>query len=300
MNSILQIEGLSKKYGKIEAVKNLNLSINQGEVFGILGPNGSGKTTTLGMVLGVVHQSNGSYKWFGQEPSHEIRKRIGSVLETPNFYPYLSARNNLKLAARIKDVDFSTIDEVLTTVSLYERAESQFRTFSYGMKQRLAIGAALLGNPQALILDEPTNGLDPQGIAEIRQLVTKIASKGITIILASHLLDEVQKICSHVAIIKKGQLLFSGAVDSILGTTDTLEIGAEDMIALQQQLLKFDHVTTVKQENGLLLVSFSQKPSPADLNHWLCQNGIYLNHLAYRQRSLETQFLELLRNPSNS
>ncbi|MCE1167153.1 MAG: ATP-binding cassette domain-containing protein [Sphingobacteriia bacterium] len=300
MNSILQIEGLSKKFGKIEAVKNLNLSINQGEVFGILGPNGSGKTTTLGMVLGVVHQSAGTYKWFGQEPSNDIRKKIGSVLETPNFYPYLSARNNLKLAARIKGVDFSTIDEVLTTVGLFERAESPFRTFSYGMKQRLAIGAALLGNPQALILDEPTNGLDPQGIAEIRQLVTKIASRGITIILASHLLDEVQKICSHVAIIRKGQLLFSGAVDSILGTTDSLEIGAENMVALQQHLLNYQDVKEVKQENGLLIVNFSQKPNPADLNQWLTNQGIYISHLAYRQRSLESQFLELLKNPSKS
>ena len=211
MEKVLTISGLQKNYGKIHAVNDLSLSVERGSVYGILGPNGSGKTTTLAIILGVVNSNGGSYSWFGNENSKNDRKRIGAILEQPLFYPYLTAEKNLQIVASIKGVEYSDIERVLKIVELFERKDSKFRTFSYGMKQRLAIASALLGNPEVLIFDEPTNGLDPKGIAEIRELIIKIAKQGITILLASHLLDEVQKTCSHVAVLKSGKKLYEGS-----------------------------------------------------------------------------------------
>jgi ABC-2 type transport system ATP-binding protein len=294
VEKILTIENLNKKYGRIRAVNNLNLEINRGDVFGILGPNGSGKTTTLGIILNVINADSGRFSWFGKPNSKQDRKRIGSILEQPIFYPYLTAVKNLKIIADIKGTDHSDIERVLGVVELLERKDYKFRTYSYGMKQRLAIAAALLGNPEVLIFDEPTNGLDPKGIAEIRELIIRIARQGITIILASHLLDEVQKTCSHVAVLKNGVKLYAGLVSDVLNTTDTVELSSENMEMLQKALSGLDAVIEVMTENDRFVAKLKSGTSTTELNKYLIGKGIILTHLAKRKRTLEDQFLELL------
>ena len=223
MEPILHIDNLTKRFGRITAVNQLSLTVNPGEVFGLLGPNGSGKTTTLGIILGVITPTSGTYSWFGREARANQRKQVGAILENPIFYPYMSGKQNLEIVATIKEVNLNRIPEVLNQVGLAERAKDKFKTYSLGMKQRLAIASALIANPQVLIFDEPTNGLDPQGIAEIRNLITTIAAQGKTIILASHLLDEVQKVCSHFAVMQQGKMLHSGSVNASLGGVAVLQ-----------------------------------------------------------------------------
>lgn len=291
---ILSIENLSKHYGRIKAVDQLSFEINKGDIYGILGPNGSGKTTLLAIVLDVINSRSGTFKWFGNLPNKNNRKRLGAILETPNFYPYLSAVKNLEIIADIKGVSYEEISKVLESVNLSARKNSRFKTYSLGMKQRLAIAAALLGNPEVLILDEPTNGLDPQGIAEIRNLITEIAKKGITIILASHLLDEVQKICSHVTVLKQGKKLYSGKVDKVLNESELIEISGPDLDTITKALKEFDKVLNVEQENNLLVVKLADESSSAELNNFLFTKNIPVSHLALRKKSLEKYFLELL------
>lgn len=293
---ILSINKLTKHYGHVKAVQSLELDIHKGDVYGILGPNGSGKSTTLGMLLDVVNPTSGGYTWFGQKPTHESRKKIGSILEHPLFYPYLTAIRNLRLVAAIKQTSFEEIDDILKQVGLFERRHSKFKTFSYGMRQRLALAAALLGNPEVLILDEPTNGLDPQGIAEIRELITKVASQGITIILASHLLDEVQKTCSHVAVLEKGKKLFSGNVSEVLNETVQIEVSSADLETLKTAINTIEFAKSQKQEGDILLVRLDAKNTGLDLNKCLVEKGIILNHLSQRKKTLEKYFLELLEN----
>ncbi len=193
VNTILTINNLTKKFGPITAVNDLSFSIEKGNVYGILGPNGSGKSTTLGIVLNVVNKTEGDFHWFdGSGSTHDALKKVGAIIERPNFYPYMTAIQNLELVCKIKGVSTEKVTEKLEIVGLAERKDSKFRTFSLGMKQRLAIASALLNDPEILILDEPTNGLDPQGIHQIREIIKKIASEGTTILLASHLLDEVE------------------------------------------------------------------------------------------------------------
>jgi len=294
LDTILSIQGLNKRYGKIHAVNNLTFEIEKGNVYGILGPNGSGKTTTLSIILGVVSQDSGSFLWFGKPASPESRKKIGAILEHPIFYPYMSAEDNLKIIADIKGVDAGDIERVLKTVELYDRKDSKFKTFSYGMKQRLAIAGALLGNPEVLIFDEPTNGLDPKGIAEIRELIIDIAKQGITIILASHLLDEVQKTCTHVLVLNKGQKLFAGKVDEVLNVAGTIEIASDDLEKLQFALNGIDFISNVKQEGDILTAKIEAGKTMYDLNKILVENEIIVTHLTKRKRSLEKQFLELV------
>ncbi len=291
--NVLSIQNLSKNYGRIRAVDNLTLQVQSGNVFGILGPNGSGKTTTLGIVLSVINTSGGSFSWFGKEPSKEDRKKIGAILEVPIFYPYLSGETNLKIVADIKGCNYDSIPEVLEIVDLTDRRKSKFQTYSLGMKQRLAIAAALLGDPEVLILDEPTNGLDPQGIAEIRELILKIASRGLTILLASHLLDEVQKICSHVVVLEKGKNIFTGKVADILNASTLVEVAAEEMNTLEKNLSENENVISVEKENLILLVKLKEGYKSHDLNTYLFSKGTTLTHLAIRKRSLENYFLEL-------
>lgn len=294
MEKVLTISGLQKNYGKIHAVNDLSLSVEKGSVYGILGPNGSGKTTTLAILLGVVNSNGGSFSWFGNDNSKNDRKRIGAILEQPLFYPYLTAEKNLQIVASIKEVGYADIERVLKIVELYERKDSKFRTFSYGMKQRLAIASALLGNPEILIFDEPTNGLDPKGIAEIRELIIKIAKEGITILLASHLLDEVQKTCSHVAVLKNGKKLFEGKVSDVLNLSDTIEVSSQHLELLENTLQKFDKTKTLEKENDILLVTLTEGLNVIDLNEFLVEKGIVVSHLSMRKKSLEQQFLELL------
>jgi len=294
LENILSIENLDKRYGKIHAVNNLSFNIEKGAIFGILGPNGSGKTTTLGIILSVIASDSGTFSWFGEPPSKESRKRIGAILEHPIFYPYLSAYRNLQIICDIKGVSYTEIESVLEVVELIHRKDSKFKTFSYGMKQRLAIAAALLGHPDVLIFDEPTNGLDPKGISEIRELILRIAKDGTTIMLASHLLDEVQKTCSHVLVLKNGQKLFDGAVDEVLVASDMLEIAAEDNKELQNVLSGFDGITEIKEESGLLLARLNEGLLPFDVNSYCISKGLVLTHISMRKKSLEKQFLELL------
>ncbi len=297
---ILEIRNLSKNYGKVKALTDLSLSINRGQVFGLLGPNGSGKTTTLGIALGATLPRSGSFEWFGEPLTVNAQKRIGAILEHPNFYPYLDATDNLRIVARIRNVPEKDTERVLKLTNLYERRKHRFQTYSFGMKQRLAIAAAMLGNPEVLILDEPTNGLDPSGIAEIRELITTIASNGSTIILASHLLDEVQKVCSHVAVLQKGEKLFSGSVDEVLGDTETIELGSENIELLEQAILGFPEYLSHKVAGGLIELKTKGLCHPAEVNHFLFSQGITCSHLNMHKKSLENYFLELTGNHSGS
>lgn len=293
METVLSISNLTKHFGKIKAVNNLNLEVKAGQVFGMLGPNGSGKTTTLGMLMGVVNPTAGKFSWFGQEPNHEIRKKIGAVLEHPIFYPYLSGQKNLELNAMIKQCDPANIPQVLELVELSGRKDDKYKTYSLGMKQRLAIASALLNQPTVLILDEPTNGLDPMGIAEIRELIKKIAAQGKTIILASHLLDEVQKVCTHFAVLKKGVLVHSGPVGDVGKGSETVEVMA-DATNLNEILLQFTGTTTINREDGMFQVTLRDGFKGADLNRFLFEKGIIASHLVTKKKSLEKQFLEIL------
>ncbi len=291
---ILQTRDLTKKYGRLTAVDKLKLSVPRASIFGILGPNGSGKTTTLGMLMDITKPTTGSFNWFNRKPSGEIRKDIGAIIETPNFYPYLSAWQNLKIICDIKGQAYDEIEDKLELTEIIQRKNSRFKTFSLGMKQRLAIAAAMIGNPRVLILDEPTNGLDPKGIAEIRRIILEIAQKGITILLASHLLDEVQKVCTHVAILDHGKVLSQGPVETVLSENPLIELRAEDMSKLKMILDQMEWVMHYKEEAGLVLMSVKDKMKAENVNQLLAEKGIYLQHLALRKKSLENYFLETL------
>lgn len=292
MATILDIQNLSKNYGSLRALDNLSLQVEAGNIYGILGPNGSGKTTTLGIILGVTMADSGSFSWFGEGSSAAMRRRIGAILETPNFYPYMSAVQNLEIVAHIKRISNPDIMGVLKTVNLFERANSPFRTFSLGMKQRLAIAACLLGDPEILIFDEPTNGLDPQGMAEVRQLLRDIGAQGKTILLASHIIDEVEKVCTHAAIIKKGKLLAAGTVSELLGTDTLIEVGAINMDMLRNALSGLSSIKRLEEAPNKLILSFSDDTSASSLNKQLIEKGIVLSHLVERRKSLEQEFLE--------
>lgn len=289
----MSIKGLSKHYGKIKAIDGLNLEINRGNVFGILGPNGSGKTTTLGIILDVINQTSGSFEWFGQKSNTATRKRIGAILEHPIFYPYLTGKQNLMIVCDIKEVPYSRVEEVLEQVGLIERADSKFKTYSLGMKQRLSIASALLCNPEVMILDEPTNGLDPQGIAEIRELIIEIANTGKTIIMASHLLDEVQKVCTHFCVLQTGKLIYNGLVDDVGKGSLSVEVKA-DAENLQQVLEAGGLHSGIKRELDRYILTMSDGYGAADVNQYLFDNGITAKHLVVKTKSLEKQFLEIL------
>lgn len=295
MKEILSIQNVSKRYGRITAVNNLNLSIKQGEIYGLLGPNGSGKTTTLAIITGIIEQDEGNYSWFEQGANASLRKQVGSIVETPNFYPYLSVLNNLKIVAQIKDVRYGDIKRVLEITGLAERQNSKFNTLSYGLKQRVGLAASLLGDPQVLVFDEPTNGLDPEGIAEVRNIILKEAEKDKTIILASHILDEVEKVCSHVAILKNGNLLAAGPVNELLTKDDTIFVKAEDINKLEQFINEKDISKWMEHTNGFLKLSLKKELTSKDLNRLAFENGIVLDYLEVRKPDLESQFLELVK-----
>jgi len=298
LETILSINNLNKIYNKyVHAVNNVSLEIKKGNVYGILGPNGSGKSTTLGIVLNVVNKTSGTYSWFGGKvETHEALKKVGAIIERPNFYPYMTAKQNLELVCKIKNIDYSKVQEKLALVGLVERENSKFNTFSLGMKQRLAIASALLNDPEILILDEPTNGLDPQGIHQIRDIIRLIASQGTTILLASHLLDEVEKVCSHVLVLQKGKILYSGTVDGMSSNEGFFELQSENNDALIKVLQSHSAIEKVVKEDGKVLVYLKSPLAAADLNKYLFENNIFLNHLVKRKTSLEDQFLELTKN----
>ena len=297
MSTILNINGISKSYGKVKALTNLSLQINQGEIYGILGPNGSGKTTTLGILLDVLNADSGSYTWFGKAANKESRKKIGSILETPNFFPYLTARQNLSIVCNIKQVNESEVDRVLSVVDLMNRANSKFKTYSLGMKQRLALASALIGNPEVLVLDEPTNGLDPQGIAEVRSIIQSLASEGKTIIMASHILDEVEKICSHVAVLKLGNLLTFGPIHSVLNSQESVFVSSNDTDneLLKITLSQIDGVSNINQMGDKFYLMLAQGKDSAYLNKALYEKGVIVSELGVQKPDLEANFLELVK-----
>jgi len=298
LETILSINNLNKIYNKyVHAVNNVSLEIKKGNVYGILGPNGSGKSTTLGIVLNVVNKTSGTYSWFGGKlETHEALKKVGAIIERPNFYPYMTAKQNLELVCKIKNIDYSKVQEKLTLVGLVDRENSKFNTFSLGMKQRLAIASALLNDPEILILDEPTNGLDPQGIHQIRDIIRLIASQGTTILLASHLLDEVEKVCSHVLVLQKGKILYTGTVDGMSSNEGYFELQSENNDTLIGVIQAHPAIEKVVADEGKVLVYLKNPLDAADLNKYLFEKNIYLNHLVKRKSSLEDQFLALTKN----
>lgn len=297
MNPVLSINNISKYYGSIRALNDISFTVPEGSVFGILGPNGSGKTTLLGIVMEILNASSGNFLWRGEKSSAKMRQNIGTLLETPNFYHYLSAERNLVIAAEIKEKGKEDIERVLKVVNLYQRKDSKFSTFSLGMKQRLAIASALLGNPDVLVFDEPTNGLDPAGIAEIRELIKELSRQGKTIIMASHILDEVEKVCTHVAIIQKGDLKKLGTVQEIMAGSSTqevvIEIAADDLAALQLVVQQMNGITEARITDNYLQAVFTNEISPKEVNRFCFEKGIVLSRLNVKRKSLESTFLEI-------
>ena len=295
METILSLKNLDKKFGRVHAVNNLSFDIQKGNVYGILGPNGSGKSTTLGIILNVVNKTSGEFSWFdGNLSTHQALKKVGAIIERPNFYPYMTAIQNLSLICKIKDISTEKIEEKLKIVNLFERRNSKFKTYSLGMKQRLAIASALLNNPEILILDEPTNGLDPQGIHEIREIIQKIAKNGTTILLASHLLDEVEKVCSHVVVIREGVKLYSGRVDEMSASHGLFELNTnEPKNKLISILNNNSNIGSVKEEGDLIVAHLTKEMEASEINNYLFKNGITVSHLVKRKPSLEEQFLDL-------
>ncbi len=302
MEKILSVKNLTKKFKRV-VVNNISFDVEKGNVYGLLGPNGSGKSTTFGMLLSTINPTSGDWYWFGKKGTDpETLKKIGAIIEQPNFYPYLSAEKNLKIVAEIKGTPYERIDEVLKTVGLLERKKDAFKTYSLGMKQRLAIASALLNNPEVLILDEPTNGLDPEGIIQIRDIITNIAKQGITIIIASHLLDEIEKICSHVIVLKEGNSIYSGRVDEITSNTGYFELKADNNTLLLSTLEELQWFSSVSMEGELIKAQIREDASvsASALNQKLAEKGIFLSHLTKKKLSLETQFLELVKNTNHA
>lgn len=300
METILSIKDLNKKFGHIHAVNNLSFNIKKGNVYGILGPNGSGKSTTLGIILNVVNKTSGNFSWFnGKLSTHQALKKVGAIIERPNFYPYMTAVQNLELVCKIKEIPTTKIEEKLKTVNLFHRKDSKFSTYSLGMKQRLAIASALLNDPEILILDEPTNGLDPQGIHEIREIIKNIASQGTTILLASHLLDEVEKVCSHVVVIREGIKLYSGSVDEMTASHGLFELKVEtDFKKLIELLSNYDGIANTKMADDKIIATLNKPITATEINNYLFKNDVVLSHLVKRKPSLEQQFLSLTNNKS--
>ena len=298
MSVVLSIKNLAKSYGPVRALNGVSFDVPQGSVFGILGPNGSGKTTLLGIVMDVLRANKGEFLWFGKPGSPEQRKKIGSLLETPNFYSYLSGTDNLKITQAISGRGTKKdIDEVLKKVNLYDRRWSSFKSFSLGMKQRLAIGAALLGNPKVLVLDEPTNGLDPVGISDIRKLIVELKEQGHTIIMASHLLDEVEKVCTHAAILKTGNLITTGDVAEIMMDEDIVELSSADIHALATIIKQLGKELIIDEKANTVQIIFPKGAAKMEeINQHCFNNGVVLTQLVLRKKRLEARFFELTNN----
>ncbi len=294
--TVLETNDLCKNYGSIRALDKLNIKVEAGQIMGLLGPNGSGKTTTLGVILSVLGASSGSYEWFGGQYGNDHRKHIGSILETPNFFPYLNADENLDIIRRTKGAPKQDFGELLQLVKLVGRRKSKFHTYSLGMKQRLAIAATLIGDPQVVIFDEPTNGLDPEGIAEVRNTLMKVAERGKTVFMASHILAEVEKICSHVTILKKGKLLASGPVGSILSNDRMVILSATDNYRLMTLLQSIPEIKSIKEIDGKLECMADEEVSISEINKKAVNSGIDINHLENRKRKLEEEFLEITKS----
>jgi ABC-2 type transport system ATP-binding protein len=293
---ILRTVGLTKKFGALTAVNNLNLELRRGEVFGFLGPNGAGKSTTVGMILGLVAPSAGSIELFGTKldgNSWPLMRRVGAIIEEPAFYPYMSGRDNLETLSRsIGDVPKTRIDEVLKRVNLFERAGDRYDHYSMGMKQRLGIASTLLRDPELIILDEPTSGLDPAGTKEVRDLIPQVAHESRAVFLCSHLLHEVELVCNRVAIIKQGVMLANSTVAELTSHGQLLYIKVENQTAALSILKSQPWIKSVKTENGYLIVD-APGDSAARVNQVLAENKIFAFELVNKAASLEDVFLQV-------
>ena len=292
--TILETNGLTKKYGSLTAVDHVSLSVEKGQVFGFLGPNGSGKTTTIGMLLGIITPTGGTFRMFGRDGSDELhasRRRIGATLETPNFYPYLSGRDNLRVAARIKGVDELRIPEALDIVGLAPRQKDAFSKYSLGMKQRLALAATMLGDPELIILDEPANGLDPEGMREVREIILALAARGATIFLSSHLLWEVERTCTHVAILRSGKVVRQSAVRELVAGATVASVAANDLESLRRTVAEYPGATSFEERGDRLFVHLTNDDLAA-LNRFAHERGVAISHLAVERRTLEDVFIE--------
>lgn len=292
---VIEVRGLTKRYRRLTAVNDVSFAVERGQVFGFLGPNGSGKTTTIGLLLGIIHPNAGDIRLFeqhGMSELHVARRRIGATLETPNFYPYLSGRDNLRVVAKIKEVGEKEISAALDAVGLTPRERDRFSKYSLGMKQRLAIAGAMLGNPDLVILDEPANGLDPEGMREIRDIIRALADQGRTIFVSSHLLHEVERTCTHVAIIKKGRLVTQGSLDQLMRGTAVARVRSADNESLLSALGEYSGAVDAKRDGEYITVEL-QDEDLASLNRFLAGRDIYLSHLVLQRQSLEDVFIDL-------
>jgi len=295
MIPILKVDSLSKSFGAIKALDNFNLSIYKGEVVGILGPNGSGKTTFLSLILGIKAANQGSFSWFGGEHGKLTNDKIGSLLEVPYFFPYLSIEKNLKISALARGYGHNNISSVLQQVNLFERRKAPCYTLSLGMKQRLAIAQTLIGNPDVLVLDEPTNGLDPEGIAEVRSLIKEQSHQGKTIIVASHNLDEIQKVCTHVVILKNGKDIAHGKVDELLNFSQVAIIETPQIHELEDVLAEMQTCKILERNVSGVVVTFSTEVNVVDFSSHLSSRGISLNRFEIRRPTLEELFLSIVK-----
>ena len=288
----LSTYGLTKRYGKATAVDGVNITVRHGEIYGFLGPNGAGKTTTLRMVLGLVRPSAGTAEVLGRAPGDPAGlARIGAMVESAAFYPYLSARDNLEVLARHANVPRSRVADVLTTVGLAARAGDRFASYSLGMKQRLGVAAALLKNPELLILDEPTNGLDPFGMADMNDLISRLGHEGKTVLLSSHNLAEVQQICDHVGVIFKGKLVAQSTVDELRGSA-VLVISATPIEQAEKYLVGLVGREKVSVERDMIRVNVDGHES-ASINRQLVLAGVEVHELRREERSLEEAFMAM-------
>ena len=292
---VIETHGLTKRFGPITAVDGLSLRVPRGQVFGLLGPNGSGKTTTMGMVLGLVRPTAGSVRLFGIESagSSETLRRVGAIVESPTLYPHLTGRANLRyfqgIGRRGRQDD---IDRLLGVVGLTERADSAFRTYSLGMKQRLGLAYALLGDPELLILDEPTNGMDPAGMAEVRELIRKLGNNGYTVLLSSHLLREVEDVCDSVGILSRGRLIAQGRMEELLAGRSAVRIRATDDARAAEIITSLSWISELRREDGALVVTAPPQRS-AEIAAALSDQGVHLREMSQIQESLEEYFLQV-------
>ncbi len=294
--NVVETIGLTKDYGDVRAVSDLSLQVPRGTVLGLLGPNGAGKTTIIGTLLGLIRPSSGTIRLFGKEingSTNEAVRRIGAIMETPAFYPYLSGRDNLRYFQGISGTGgVAEIESLLDLVGLTDRADARFNTYSLGMKHRLGIAFALLGDPELLLLDEPTNGLDPSGMAEVRQLLRNLGDGERTIVLASHLLNEVEQVCDHVAILNKGSMIADGAVRELIGRRDRIHLSTTDDVAAHRVLTEFDWVDSVLAIDGGLVVE-APSDRAAEISEGLARADIYPTELRAVSTSLEQFFLQV-------
>lgn len=295
MPAVLSINQLSKRYGSTVALNGVSLSVKKGCVVGILGPNGSGKTTLLSVVLGLRSQNSGSFSWFDHPNGIIPRQQIGALVEVPNYYPYLSLEDNLRLSTLAKGIDQSAIYPVVDRVGLTANLKTKVSAFSLGMKQRLALAQAILGNPEVIILDEPTNGLDPVGIVEVRNLIHELRLAGKTIILASHNLDEVQRTCTHVAVLKAGQLIASGSVPELLTAEKVAILEVENPEVLTGFISANPSFELINQQNHQFTLLLAENLQSSDFMNLLVTAGVRVNGIEIRNLTLEELFVRLVK-----